>query len=49
MLNYIGENVASGKIENALFKTLKESKNLTKDIGGSATTEEFTQEIIKRL
>ncbi len=49
MLNYISENKASQKIENALFEVLKEGKCLTKDLGGSATTNEFTQEIIKRL
>ena len=49
MLNYIGENEASTKIENALFETLKEGKNLTRDLGGLATTKEFTQEIIKRI
>lgn len=49
MLDYIGENSASKRIENALFEVLNEGKTLTKDLGGSATTKEFTQEIIKRL
>lgn len=49
MLNYLGENKAAEKIENALFKTLKEAKFLTKDLGGSTTTTEFKEEIIKKL
>ena len=49
MLNHIGENRASEKIENTLFDILKEGKILTRDLGGTATTKEFTQEIIKRL
>lgn len=49
MLDYIGEKAASLKIENALFDTLKEGKHLTRDLGGSASTKEFTNEIIKRL
>ncbi len=49
MLDYIKENDASKRIENALFETLKEGAHLTKDLGGCAATEEFTQEIIKRL
>lgn len=49
MLNYLGEIEASQNIENALFEVLKEGKILTKDLGGDATTEEFKQEIIKKL
>lgn len=49
MLNYIGEKEASKRIENALFETLKDGAKLTQDLGGSATTEEFAQEIITRL
>ncbi len=49
MLNYIGEIKASKNIEQALFEVLKEGKILTKDLGGSATTNEFKEEIIKKL
>jgi isocitrate dehydrogenase (NAD+) len=48
MLKYIGENVHANKIENALFKTLRNSK-LTADLGGDLSTTEFTEEIIKNL
>ncbi len=49
MLKYIGEKEYAEKIEKALLKTLKEGKVLTADLGGSATTTEFTDEIIKNL
>ncbi len=48
MLNYIGEKHYAQKIENALFKTL--SGNIkTVDLGGNASTVEFTERIIKNL
>ena len=48
MLKYIGENSYAEKIERALFKTL--SQNIkTADLGGSATTTEFTQKVIENL
>ena len=49
MLNYIDEKDSAKKIENALFEVMKEGKYLTKDLGGSATTKEFSEEIIKKL
>ena len=48
MLNYIGENEAGKRIKLALFETLNAGIK-TADIGGSATTTEFTQTIIDRL
>ena len=49
MLNYLGEVEAGKNIEQALFEVLKEGRVLTKDLGGSATTNEFKEEIIKKL
>lgn len=49
MLKYIGERDRAEKIENALLQTLKEGKVLTADLGGNATTTEFTAEVIKNL
>lgn len=48
MLNYIGENEASHRIKNALFKTLS-SDIKTADLGGSYGCKEFTDAIIERL
>lgn len=48
MLKYIGENFYAEKIEKALFKTL--SQNIkTADLGGDASTSEFTQAVIANL
>lgn len=49
MLKYIGENSYAEKIEKSLYKVIAEGKVLTHDLGGSATTTEFTDEIIKNL
>ena len=48
MLNYLGEFNAAQKIENALFEVFGASK-FTRDLGGELTTEEFKNEIIKRI
>ena len=37
------------KLEEALFKTLRDGRVLTKDLGGNAKTTEFRDEIIKNL
>ena len=49
MLKYINQNDVAYKIEKSLFKTIKERKILTPDLGGNATTTEYTNEIIKNL
>lgn len=49
MLDYIGEKESSQKIKNALYKVLEEGSVLTQDLGGSASTTEFRDEIIKNL
>jgi len=49
MLEYIGEIEKAVLIRESLKKVLKEGRVLTKDLGGSATTTEFTEEIIKNL
>jgi isocitrate dehydrogenase (NAD+) len=49
MLRYIGEFEYALKVENAVKKVLKEGKHLTIDLGGSSSTTEYTNEIIKNL
>ena len=49
MLRYIGEQQAAQKIEDALVKVFEKGENLTCDLGGSATTDEFTNEILKYI
>lgn len=49
MLKHIGENEAAARIESAVESVLKEGKILTCDLGGDASTSEFTDEIISKL
>jgi isocitrate dehydrogenase (NAD+) len=49
MLKYIGESATAKKINAALMKTLSDGKTLTADLGGNATTQEFTDAIIANL
>lgn len=49
MLRYIGEFEAANKIESAIAKVIKEGKNVTVDLGGTAGTVEFTEAVIKEM
>lgn len=49
MLKHIGETQAAENIEKALYKVIEEGNVLTCDLGGSASTTEYTEEIIKNL
>jgi isocitrate dehydrogenase (NAD+) len=49
MLKHIGEYDHAAKIENALSKVFIDGKVLTTDLGGTATTTEFAEEICKNL
>jgi len=49
MLKYIGAYESAKKIEKALKKVYSDGKILTRDLGGTATTSEFTQAIIDAL
>jgi isocitrate dehydrogenase (NAD+) len=47
MLRHIGERSAALKIEDALHEVYREGKTVTRDVGGTATTAEFTKAVIK--
>lgn len=49
MLKYIDEREAADRIQNSLEKVLREGNNLTRDLGGQATTLEFTEAVIRSL
>jgi isocitrate dehydrogenase (NAD+) len=49
MLRYIGEAEAAHNIDVAVSKVLEEGTKLTVDLGGNASTREFTEAIIKKL
>lgn len=47
MLRHIGEYDSADKIEDALREIFREGKVLTEDLGGSAGTEEFANELFR--
>jgi isocitrate dehydrogenase (NAD+) len=49
MLKHIDEREAADRIQSALERLLAEGKILTRDLGGEATTIEFTETIIRSL
>lgn len=49
MLRYLGENQAADRIESAVIKVLEEKQTITRDLGGTASTTEYTDAIIRNL
>jgi isocitrate dehydrogenase (NAD+) len=49
MLDYLGETKAAAKIQAALEKVYGEKKALTRDVGGTAGTSEFTDAVIAAM
>jgi isocitrate dehydrogenase (NAD+) len=49
MLKHLGEQSAALRIEAALEKVYREAKHVTRDLGGKATTAEFTDAVIDAL
>jgi isocitrate dehydrogenase (NAD+) len=49
MLAYLGEIEASERLRSAIEKVYSEGKRVTGDIGGKATTREFTDAVIAAM
>jgi isocitrate dehydrogenase (NAD+) len=49
MLRHLGESDAVERLEHALYGVYREGRHLTRDVGGVATTDEFTDAIISSL
>jgi len=49
MLDYLGHRAAGEKIRAATASVLRTGKELTRDIGGRATTEEVTAAIVRAM
>jgi isocitrate dehydrogenase (NAD+) len=49
MLRHIGQSDVADRIEKAIHDVYREGANLTRDVGGDATTEEFTTAVIGAL
>ena len=46
MLNYLNEIPAAQRIEEAIARVFREGRHLTRDVGGKATTVEFTDAVV---
>jgi isocitrate dehydrogenase (NAD+) len=49
MLNYIGEGPTAERVEQALWKVYREGKHMTRDLGGTAVTQEFADAVVAAL
>ena len=49
LLDHVGDRFRADRIRRALESTIREGKVLTRDLGGSATTKEFTDAVISHL
>ena len=49
MLDHIGQGDVASRIRRAVEKTIREGRVLTRDLGGTATTDEFTDAVIAAL
>ncbi len=49
MLDHVGEGAAAGRIRSAVERTIVEDAIRTRDLGGTASTEEFGDAVVARL
>jgi isocitrate dehydrogenase (NAD+) len=49
MLDHLGERTTAERIQNALESVYRQGKHTTRDVGGKAGTEEFTDAVIAAL
>jgi isocitrate dehydrogenase (NAD+) len=49
MLSHLGEKDASKKLQDAIEAVYAEGKSTTGDVGGSASTSQFTDAVIAKL
>jgi isocitrate dehydrogenase (NAD+) len=49
LLTHLGETEAAHKLQSSIERVYAEGKSLTGDVGGSASTEEFTDAVVKTI
>ena len=49
MLDHLGLGKLADRVRTAIVATIRDGKTVTRDLGGTATTDQFTSEIIRRL
>jgi isocitrate/isopropylmalate dehydrogenase len=49
MLNHIGESAAARRLQSSIEWVYAEGKHVTPDVGGMASTTEFTDAVIRQI
>jgi len=49
MLEHLGDDERARRVRDALTATIREGRTLTRDLGGTASTDQFTDAVIARL
>jgi len=49
LLNHLGEKAAAERLNKAIHYVYADGRSLTRDVGGSASTSQFTDAVIRRL
>jgi isocitrate dehydrogenase (NAD+) len=49
MLRHLGQNAPADRVERAIYQVYSEGRHLTRDVGGNASTGEFTRAVIGAL
>jgi isocitrate dehydrogenase (NAD+) len=49
LLEHIGDDSRASRIRRALEETIREGKTVTRDLGGTASTDQFTEALIAKL
>jgi isocitrate/isopropylmalate dehydrogenase len=49
MLDHVGDRFRADRIRRAVESTIRGGEALTRDLGGTASTKEFTDAVISRL
>lgn len=49
LLDHIGEEARATRIRTAIEATLREGRTVTRDVGGTATTAQYTDAVIAKL
>ena len=49
MLDHVGKDEMANRLRTAIEKVLREDKVMTRDLGGKATTREYTEALIQRI
>jgi isocitrate dehydrogenase (NAD+) len=49
LLTHLGENEAAGRLQSSIEAVYRQGSSLTGDVGGTASTEQFTEAVLRQL